>query len=225
MRTLFLAVCAACFLLSCCGPVFISHIDLARNLDWKPEKLVLNEELASFQAEGEISVLTQGDRYKVDYEMFCADPGTWRIDVFGPFHTHGATMIMQGITAHVFHDGVWEPPQPWPAISSSVFGMVLPYKVLSVMVGGRFEMNGECAETIEGKVCREYDLYYLLRRGELVEIKSETVDIIYSEETWRGTNDTSAEPFYLWPDKIELQTEFDPQMFQPKQEKDIFDDI
>jgi len=224
MRLLFLAVCAAVSFMSC-KTVFISHIDLARNLDWKPEKLVLNDELASFQAEGEVQVLTQGDRYKVDYEMFCADPATWRIDVFGPFHTHGATIIMKEIAAHVFHDGIWEPPQPWPAISASVFGMVLPYKVLSVMVGGRFEINGECAETIEGKVCREYDLYFLIRRGQLVEVKSDTVDIIYNDETWRGVSEGNAEPFYLWPEKIEKKVEFDAAMFKPEQEKDLFDDI
>lgn len=224
MKVLFLAACAAFSLISC-GPVFISRIDIARNFDWKPEKLVLNDELASFQAEGEVEVLAQGDRYTVDYEMFCAEPALWRIDVFGPFHTHGATIIMNGIAANVFHDGIWEETQPWPAISASVFGMVLPYKVLSVMVGGRFEMNGECAETIDGKVCREYDLYYLIRSGALVEIKSEAVDIIYSEETWRGTSENNKEPFYLWPGRIEKKTEFDPHMFQPKQEKDIFDDI
>ena len=221
----FLAAALAALLSAACGPIFISHIDLSRTLDWKPEKVTLNPEFDSFYAEGEVSVLAEGERYTVDYEMFSAALAQWRIDVFGPFHTHGATIIVKEIVAHVFHDGLWEEPKPWPAISASVFGMVLPYKVLSVMVGGRFDLEGECAETVEGKVCREHDLYYLLRRGKLTEVKSESIDIIYSDDTWRGVSEGNAEPFYLWPGKIEKKSEFDPQMFKPEQEKDIFDEI
>jgi len=219
-------LCAALLLTAtACGPRFISRIDLTRQLDWKPEQFVLNPDLAAFQAEGAVSVNANGSRHTVDYEMFRAGPALWRIDVFGFFHTHGAAIIIDGPNTHVFHDGAWDEPRPWPEAALGLFGMVLPYKVLSVMVGGRFDFDGQCAETIEGKVCREGDLHYFLLRGELIEVKSPAIDIIYSDETWRGQGDGSEEPFYLWPEKIEKRTDFDPAMFRTAREKDIFDEI
>lgn len=225
MSVLFRIVLIATLLLASCGPRFISRIDLTREQNWRPEQVTVHPELDTFIAEGELSLLAGEKRYKVDYQIHCAEPALWRIDVFGFFHVHGATIIMRGLASHVFHDGIWEEPKPWPAISASVFGIVLPYKVLSLMVGGRFDLSGECAETVEGKVCREYDLHYLFRQGEIVEIKSEAIEIIKVGDTWRGVSAGSPEPFYLWPERIEKKTDFDPAMFQPTQEKDIFDEI
>jgi len=225
MKGLLLLSFFSLVLATACGPRFVSRIDLARQFDWEPEQFILNPDLETFHAEGAVSITANGDRHKVDYEIFRAAPTLWRIDVFGFFHTHGATVVIDGAMAHVFHNGVWEDPRPWPEVALNLFGMVFPYKVLSIMLGGRFDFAGECDETIEGKVCREGDLYYLIRRGILVEIKSTFFNIIYSEGQWRGEAKKNDEPFYLWPRKIEKRTEFDPAMFRTTYEKDIFDEI
>jgi len=224
MRLTFLCL-VSCLLAVACGPRFISRIDLSRQYEWKPAQFTRNAELDAFYAEGTVSIINNGDRHKVDYEMFRAATALWRIDIFGFFHTHGATVIIDGMNAHIFHDGAWDEPRPWPEISLNLFGLVLPYKVLSVMVGGRFDFAGECADTIEGTVCRENNLYYFLRRGALVEIKDERISIIYSEDRWRGQSDAAPEPFYLWPGKIEKRADLPATLFRTTQEKDIFDEI
>ncbi len=224
MRFFFLSF-SLFFVVTACGPRFVSRIDISRQYEWKPAQITLNGELDTFYAEGTVSIINNGDRHKVDYEMFRAAPALWRIDIFGFLHTHGATVIVDGMNAHIFLDGAWEAPHPWPEISLNLFGIVLPYKVLSAMVGGRFDLTGECAEIVEGTVCHENGLYYLIRRGELVEIKDEHIDIIYSEDRWRGQSDATSEPFYLWPGKIEKRTEFPQEMFKTTREKDIFDEI
>ncbi len=224
MRSLLLCVLAF-FFATACGPRFISRIDITRDYEWKPAQLTLNAELDTFYAEGTVSLTNNGSRHKVDYEMYRAAPSLWRIDIFGFLHTLGATVVITDVNAHIFHDGAWDDPRPWPEISLSLFGMVFPYKILSVMVGGRFDLTGECADTIEGTVCRENGFYYFIRRGSLVEVKNEQISIIFSEDRWRGRSSTAPDPFYLWPRRIEKRTDFPPELFKSTQEKDIFDEL
>ena len=111
-------------------------------------------------------------KFTGDYQILSSDPEKWRMIITGPFNISVATVIINGETANIFHEGVWD-TGPWNEISKQLFNASVDGDLFSVMLGGRFRFEGECTELGNGgKLCRKNGIYYKIAKGKVVEIAS-----------------------------------------------------
>jgi len=217
-----------CFLFISCASVPQSGIVEKDDYEWENRKFQINSENDVFAATGEVTMWVDDVRYKGkfngDYQAFSASPYKWRIVITGPFNMSVATVIINGLDAHIFHDGKWE-SKPWHIISNGLFNSYVDGNLFSVMLGGRFNFSGQCTETgKDTKLCKMSEIYYLVKEGKVTEIKSGDLYAVYDEGKWIGVkNDKYA--FIFRNKKVEKMDELSESLFQLpiEDEEDEFD--
>lgn len=170
------------FLLVSCSTLPQKTVDDKGSYAWKPEKFELNAQNAAFSAEGAVTMWIDVEQFKGkftgDYQILSSDPEKWRMIITGPFNISVATVIINGETANIFHEGVWD-SGPWNEISKQLFNASVDGDLFSVMLGGRFRFEGECADAGNGaKLCRKNGIYYKIAKGKVVEIASGDLYIV-----------------------------------------------
>jgi hypothetical protein len=226
LRYLFLSALALFFV--SCASVPVSGIVEDGNYEWENKKFSINSEKDVFSASGEVTMWVDDARYKGkfngDYEAFSASPYKWRIIITGPFNISVATVIINGLDAHIFHDGMWE-SKPWHIISNGLFNSYVDGNLFSVMLGGRFNFSGQCASVGRGTdLCRMSDIYYLIHNGKVREVKSGELYAVYEEGKWVGVkNDKHA--FIFSNKKVEKMENISESLFTlpTDDEEDEFD--
>jgi len=186
MRKLFLSFFAL-FLLISCSTLPQKTVDEKGSYAWKPEKFELNPQNQAFSAEGAVTMWIDVEQFKGkftgDYQILSSDPEKWRMIITGPFNISVATVIINGETANIFHEGVWD-SGPWNEISKQLFNASVDGDLFSVMLGGRFRFDGECAELGNGgKLCRKNGIYYKIANEKVVEIISGDLYIVSEKKT------------------------------------------
>lgn len=226
-KSIFICI-AACFIAVSCTLRLNSKIELNGSYTWAKESFTLNSDNVSFVSDGVMTLWVKGWRMKVDYEIFSQEGMKWRFDIRGPFNMQLATVIINGENTAIFHDSIWE-SAPWPIVAENLFGMNVPPRLMSLMLGGRFDFLGECTALYavqgEKKLCRQDDFYYLFEDGKAVEIKNPTIDIILYEGKWNGKSEKQT--FSISNSKTEKNLSIDQSIFIPNtgEAKDEFDDI
>ena len=167
---------SAFFLLISCSTLPQKTVDEKGSYAWKPEKFELNSQNTAFSAEGAVTMWIDVEQFKGkftgDYQILSSDPEKWRMIITGPFNISVATVIINGETANIFHEGVWD-TGPWNEISKQLFNASVDGDLFSVMLGGRFRFDGECTELGNGgKLCRKNGIHYKISHGKVVEIAS-----------------------------------------------------
>lgn len=185
MKKFFFIFCAA-FLLFSCSALPKKTVNEKGNYAWKSEKFELNQQNQAFSAVGDITMRVDVEQYKGqfsgDYRIFSASSEKWRMIITGPFNIAVATVIINGDNSYVFHEGIWD-TAPWREISKQLFNASVDGDVFSVMLGGRFKFEGECAAAGDGsELCRQNGIYYKISNGKVVEIASGDLYIV-SEKT------------------------------------------
>lgn len=181
MKKLFLFFFAF-FLLISCSTLPQKTVDEKGSYAWKPEKFELNQQNAAFSAEGAVTMWIDVEQFKGkftgDYQILSSDPEKWRMIITGPFNISVATVIINGENANIFHEGIWD-SGPWNEISKQLFNASVDGDLFSVMLGGRFRFEGECAELGKGgKLCRKNGIYYKIANGKVAEIASGDLYIV-----------------------------------------------
>jgi len=181
MKKLFLSFFAL-FLLISCSTLPQKTLDEKGNYSWKPEKFELNPQNAAFSAEGAVTMWINVEQFKGkftgDYQILSSDPEKWRMIITGPFNVSVATVIINGETANIFHEGIWD-SGPWSEISKQLFNASVDGDLFSVMLGGRFRFDGECADIGNGeKLCRKNGICYKIEKEKVVEIASGDLYIV-----------------------------------------------
>ena len=178
---------SAFFLLISCSTLPQKTVDEKGSYAWKPEKFELNQQNAAFSAEGAVTMWIDVEQFKGkftgDYQILSSDPEKWRMIITGPFNISVATVIINGETANIFHEGIWD-SGPWSEISKQLFNASVDGDLFSVMLGGRFRFEGECAELGNGdKLCRKNGIYYKIAKGKVAEIVSGDLYIVSEKKT------------------------------------------
>lgn len=169
-------------LLVSCSTVPVKTVDEKGTYAWEPEKFELNPQNQAFSAEGAVTMWIDVEQFKGkftgDYQILSSDPEKWRMIITGPFNISVATVIINGGTANIFHEGIWD-SGPWSEISKQLFNASVDGDLFSVMLGGRFRFEGECAELGTGeKLCRKNGIYYKIAGGKVLEIASGDLYIV-----------------------------------------------
>lgn len=175
------------FLLVSCSTLPQKTVDEKGNYAWKAEKFELNAQNAAFSAEGAVTMWIDVEQFKGkftgDYQILSSDPEKWRMIITGPFNISVATVIINGETANIFHEGVWD-SGPWNEISKQLFNASVDGDLFSVMLGGRFRFEGECADAGNGeKLCRKNGIHYKIAKGKVIEIASGDLYIVSEKKT------------------------------------------
>ena len=186
MKKLFLLFFALILLISC-STLPQKTVDEKGSYAWKPEKFELNPQNGAFSAEGAVTMWIDVEQFKGkftgDYQILSSDPEKWRMIITGPFNISVATVIINGETANIFHEGVWD-SGPWNEISKQLFNASVDGDLFSVMLGGRFRFEGECAELGNGaKLCRKNGIYYKISKEKVTEIASGDLYIVSEKKT------------------------------------------
>lgn len=173
---------SAFFLLISCSTLPQKTVDEKGSYAWKPEKFELNQQNQAFSAEGAVTMWIDVEQFKGkftgDYQILSSAPEKWRMIITGPFNISVATVIINGETANIFHEGIWD-RGPWNEISKQLFNASVDGDLFSVMLGGRFRFEGECTELGNGeKLCRKNGIYYKIAEEKVVEIASGDLYIV-----------------------------------------------
>ena len=254
MKRIFLIFFAA-FLLFSCSTVPQKTVDEKGSYSWKHETFELNPGNSAFSAEGAVTMWIDVEQFKGkftgDYQILSSDPEKWRMIITGPFNISVATVIINGATANIFHEGVWD-SGPWNEISKQLFNASVDGDLFSVMLGGSFRFDGECAELGNGgKLCRKNGIYYKIRNEKVVEIasgdlyivtekknsipsgkgrrgkkKNSGVKAVKKQERWIGVS--RGKPAFIFENKyLDNSVDLQESLFEaPKSdEPDIFDEL
>ncbi|MBO7126727.1 hypothetical protein J6253_05550 [bacterium] len=186
MKKLFLSFFAL-FLLISCSTLPQKTVDEKGNYSWESEKFELNTQNQAFSAEGAVTMWIDVEQFKGkftgDYQILSSEPEKWRMIITGPFNISVATVIINGDTANIFHEGIWD-SGPWNEISKQLFNASVDGDLFSVMLGGRFRFDGECADIGSGdKLCRKNGIYYKISQGKVAEIASGDLYIVSEKKT------------------------------------------
>lgn len=228
MKKFLFCIFAALFLFSC-STVPKKTVGENENYNWNKEVFELNPQNKAFSAEGSVTMWIDVEQYKGkfngEYQILSASPDKWRIIITGPFNISVATVIINGEISHIFHEGVWD-TKPWKEISSQLFNAPVDGDIFSVMLGGRFYFDGECAETGENqKLCRKNGIYYKIFKGSITEIVSENLYIVYENKKWVGVS-KGKHAFIFKNKKIDSSADVSDSLFKlPADEKDEFDEL
>jgi hypothetical protein len=216
------------FLFAGCASVPVSGILEDDQYEWETKKFSINDSYKVFAATGEVTMWVDDVRYKGkfngDYQAFSASPYKWRIIITGPFNMSVATVIINGTDAHIFHDGIWE-SKPWHVISNGLFNSYVDGNLFSVMLGGRFNFNGQCADAgRKYEICKMSDIYYLIKDGKVFEVKSGDLYAVYEDGKWVGVKEEK-HAFIFRNKKVENMDELAESFFQLPidDEEDEFD--
>ena len=174
-------------LFAACSSIPQKTVNENRNYSWKHEVFELNQQNSAFSAEGAVTMWIDVEQFKGkftgDYQILSASPEKWRMIITGPFNVSVATVIINGETADIFHEGVWD-SAPWNEISKQLFNASVDGDLFSVMLGGRFRFEGECADIGNGgKLCRKNGIYYKIFQGKVAEITSGNLYIVSEKKT------------------------------------------
>ena len=254
MRKLFLSFFAF-FLLISCSTLPQKTVDEKGSYAWEPEKFELNQQNQAFSAEGAVTMWIDVEQFKGkftgDYQILSSAPEKWRMIITGPFNISVATVIINGETANIFHEGIWD-RGPWNEISKQLFNASVDGDLFSVMLGGRFRFEGECAELGNGeKLCRKNGIYYKIAEEKVVEIASGDLYIVSEKkiripagkgrrgkskkqsrsaveklQRWIGVN--RGKPAFIFENKyLDASAELPESLFEMPQpdEPDIFDEL
>ena len=252
MKRIFLFFFAVFPLLSC-STIPQKTVNEKGDYTWKSETFELNPQNQAFSAEGGVTMWVDVEQYKGkfsgDYQIVSATPEKWRMIITGPFNISVATVIINGENSYIFHEGVWD-SAPWREISSQLFNAPVDGDVFSVMLGGRFRFEGECAETgNNSKLCRKNGIYYKLSKGKVVEIVGGELYIVLERKdvrhgrkgrglirpkskaksknmAWTGVAD--GKPAFVFENKsIDAGVQPEDSLFAPpdENEKDEFDEL
>ena len=250
MKRIFLFFFSA-FLLLSCSTIPQKTVNENGKYSWKSESFELNAQNQAFSAEGGVTMWVDVEQYKGkfsgDYQIVSASPDKWRMIITGPFNISVATVIINGENSYIFHEGVWD-SAPWREISSQLFNAPVDGDVFSVMLGGRFKFEGECAKAEDGsKLCRKKGIYYKISRGQVVEIASGDLYIVSEKKqaakkrrgrnkpktetrsknrVWTGV--ASGRPAFVFENKsIDSSVKHEDSLFAPpdENEKDEFDEL
>lgn len=211
-----------------CSSMPKKTIDTKGSYSWNRESFEINPENQSFTAEGEVTMWIDNVRFKGkfngDYQILSSASNKWRMMITGPFNVSVATVIINGMAAHIFHDGIWE-SKPWPEISGGLFNADVDGDIFSVMLGGRFKFEGVCARIDESsKLCKMNEVYYRQSGAEITEILSGDLSIIRENGSWKGVR-KGKYTFIFTNKKLETGS-FNESLFGlPKEERDEFEDI
>ncbi len=211
-----------------CSTVPDKSISLDGNFSWTDESFELNTQNQQFSASGEVTMWIDNERYRGkfngDYEILSSSGSKWRIIITGPFNIAVATVIINGIASHVYHDGIWE-SKPWPEISGGLFNADVDGDMFSVILDGRFSFKGQCAEYGKGKLCRMNGIYYKVVDDKVVEMLSGELSVVKKEGQWIGTRNGEY-AFIFERSSLDNTVTLKESLFHlPVEKKDAFDDI
>lgn len=237
------------FLLFACSAIPQKTVNEHGNYVWKNETFELNTHNQVFSAEGDVTMWIDVEQYtgrfSGDYQILSASPEKWRIIITGPFNISVATVIINGGSSYIFHEGVWD-AAPWREISSQLFNAPVDGEVFSVMLGGRFRFEGECTGIENGaKLCRKNGIYYKLSKGRVVEIVSGDLYIVsekklpkkgknkhgkgkVSSKNRKWTGVINGKYAFVFENKfLDSGVKLEDSLFSPPDanEKDIFDEL
>ena len=252
MEKLFFTIAAA-FLLFSCSTIPQKTVNENGDYAWKSETFELNPQNQAFSAEGDVTMWVNVEQYKGkfsgDYQIISASPEKWRMIITGPFSISVATVIINGENSYIFHEGVWD-AAPWREISSQLFNAPVDGDVFSVMLGGRFRFEGECADLGDNsRLCRKNGIYYKISKGKVIEIASGDLYIVSERKQskskrkgdagnkqkskpdsknrkWTGI--AKGKPAFIFENKsIDAKVEPEDSLFVPPSadEKDEFDEL
>ena len=212
-----------------CSTMPKKSIVMEGSYSWNNESFELNMKNQSFSASGEVTMWIDNERYRGkfngDYEILSSSGSKWRIIITGPFNISVATVIINGIAAHVYHDGIWE-SKPWPEISGGLFNADVDCDMFSVILDGRFSFKGQCAQ-IENdhKLCKMNGIYYKVVNGKVVEMLSGDLSVVNKEGKWIGLRNGEY-AFIFEKATLDNTVTLKESLFHlPKKGKDAFDDI
>ncbi len=254
MKKLFLSFFAL-FLVISCSTLPQKTVDEKGNYSWKHETFELNPQNQAFSAEGAVTMWIDVEqfhgKFTGDYQILSSSPEKWRMIITGPFNISVATVIINGETANIFHEGIWD-SGPWNEISKQLFNASVDGDLFSVMLGGRFRFDGECTEPGNGvKLCRKNGIYYKIKDKKVTEIvsgglyivaekkthlpagkgradkkKNKGVNAVKKPERWIGVS--GGKPAFIFENKyLDASAELPESLFEaPKSdEPDIFDEL
>ena len=211
-----------------CSTMPKKSIVMDGNYSWSNESFDLNMKNQSFSADGEVTMWIDNERYRGkfngDYEILSSSGSKWRIVITGPFNISVATVIINGMVAHIYHDGIWE-SKPWPEISGGLFNADVDGDMFSVILDGRFSFKGQCAPDGENKLCRMNGIYYKVVDEKVVEMLSGDLAVVNKEGKWIGLrNDEYA--FIFEKSSLDNTVTLKESLFHlPQEKEDAFDDI
>ena len=252
MKKTFFFLFISLILLSC-SSVPRKTVDENGSYLWKPEVFELNPRNKVFTAEGAVTMWINVEQFKGkftgDYQIMSASPDKWRMMITGPFNISVATVIINGENASIFHEGIWD-NAPWSEVSGQLFNAPVDGDLLSVMLGGRFRFEGECADIGTGaKLCRKNGIYYKIVKNRVTEIVSGGLYIVSEKKSAaskrvrkgrRGVNTRSAGKQRQWVGinrgkhafifenkRLDSSSELQETLFEPPKsdEPDIFDEL
>jgi len=211
-----------------CSTMPKKSIDMDGSYSWNNESFDINLENQSFSASGEVTMWIDNERYRGkfngDYEILSSTGSKWRIIITGPFNISVATVIINGIAAHVYHDGIWE-SKPWPEISGGLFNADVDGDMFSIILDGRFSFKGQCAPDGENKLCRMNGIYYKVAKGKVVEMLSGDLSVVNKEGQWIGLRNGEY-AFIFERSELDNTVTLKESLFHlPETKKDVFDDI
>lgn len=211
-----------------CSTMPKKSIVMEGNYSWSNESFDLNMKNQSFSADGEVTMWIDNERYRGkfngDYEILSSSGNKWRIIITGPFNISVATVIINGMVAHIYHDGIWE-SKPWPEISGGLFNADVDGDMFSIILDGRFSFKGQCAPDGESKLCRMNGIYYKVADEKVVEMLSGDLSVINKEGKWIGIRN-SKYAFIFEKSKLDNTVILKESLFHlPEENKDAFDDI
>lgn len=229
LKVLFLTVAFVSLIFASCSTVPKKTINTDSSYSWTKERFELDPQNQSFSAEGEVTMWIDSVQFKGkfngDYQILSSERSKWRMIITGPFNISVATVIINGMAAHIFHDGKWE-SKPWPEISAGLFNADVDGDVLSVILGGRFKFDGECAEISENsKLCKMNEIYYKFAGNQIVEILSGDLYAIRKDGSWTGVRNGKYAFIFKNKDFDNTVLLKDSLFGLPVEEKDEFDDL
>jgi len=212
-----------------CSTMPKRSINTDGDLAWNDESFKINVLNQSFSSSGDVTMWIDNERYRGkfngDFEILSSSGSKWRIIITGPFNISVATVIINGMAAHVHHDGIWE-SKPWPEISGGLFNADVDGDMFSVILDGRFSFNGKCAPEKDGeKLCRMNGIYYKVVDKKIVEMLSGDLSVVKKENQWIGLR-KGEYAFIFEKSSLDNTVMLKESLFHlPKKEKDAFDDI
>ena len=203
-------------------------IDTQGDLSWSDESFEINAQNQQFSANGEVTMWIDNERYRGkfngDYEILSSTGSKWRIIITGPFNVSVATVIINGMAAHIYHDGIWE-SKPWPEISGGLFNADVDGDMFSVILDGRFNFKGQCAADGAGKLCRMNGIYYKVADGKVIEMLSGDLSVVKKEGKWIGFHNGEY-AFIFEKSSLDNTVTLKDTLFNlPQEKEDAFDDI
>ncbi len=214
-------ICLSHIFLFSCTPSYNSELLKISGLDFKAEKFSLNDTSENMQSKGEIRFKGE-ESGSADYEIFYSYPSDYRIELYGPFHISAASFIMNDIKSFVLTNSKWEEIN-WNFFALQNMGTDIPIEIFNIILGYRYDFEGECSPYFENKrVCRNGDIYLMINNGKVTEIMYGDFVFVHKKGVWQGESRKSVIEI---ENKKTSEKKNKPEIFNAVNSSGYFDDI